>query len=252
MSDELIDKIHTLFLHGPRKRLGISITAYCIADMIYFLSQNEDGWCYMSKVTMASLLSVTKQTVINIIKRLIDDGLVERHPVDKTRLRTTSRWHESVVKVKESRFGKVKDHPVKKLVEGGKNSLPRSSKDNLPNSNSLIEISNKGFSGEKLFSSLKEKNIILDPLKVKHPSSFVLGFLETFSDRCQEQLKERPVLGEKEYYRVVGIRKHCSEEELEQLLEDWFENGSISYENLPHLGRLIHAPHINRWRSANQ
>jgi len=157
-----------------------------------------------------------------------------------------------VIVVRDRIAGKETGPSVKESSPGGKVSLPKVGQKTLPNSNRSKETNNKGFSGEKLFSSLKEKSIILDPLKVKHPSSFVLGFLETFSDRCQEQLKERPVLGEKEYYRVVGIKKHCSEEELKQLLEDWFENGSISYEDLPHLGRLIHAPHINRWRLANQ
>lgn len=236
-------------MHGPRKGLGLSCNEYCIADAIYFLSKQK-GWCYSSKEGLGQFLGVTKQTVINAIKKLVSKGLVERHKTNNQFLRTTTQWYTFVAQFRENLGGKENSRSVKKLSQNGISSLPSSGQKTIPNSNRSIEITTNGFSNEKLFSPLKEKNIELSPTKIKHPDGFVLGFLEAFSDGCEKYLKVRPIIKASGYYTVWNARKHLSEQELNKMLEDWFTDAPDK--DLSYLNRLLSTENLNRWRIQNQ
>jgi hypothetical protein len=111
--------------------MKLTLNEYCIADTIYHLSNNPSsqapGWCYKSKESMAEDLGLTKQSVLKIIDKLIKSGLVEK--ADQTKfLRTTDAWYETVVV-----GGKESLPSVKKVYDGGKESLPQGGKESLPN-----------------------------------------------------------------------------------------------------------------------
>lgn len=111
--DTIKDKkiTYSLILHQQRERLGISITEYCIADMVYHYgglekSRQMGGWCYASKQQLANNLSVNKRTIERGINELLKKGLLEKESETK-HLRSTSKWYSEVIvykaQIKKSR-----------------------------------------------------------------------------------------------------------------------------------------------------
>lgn len=94
---------YSLVLHDIRLRLNLSLNEYCVADAIYHLSNNPknlmQGWCYMSRETLADYLGLQKISIIRIIHRLVEMKLVERPEEKNTSglVRTTQKWYEEVV-----------------------------------------------------------------------------------------------------------------------------------------------------------
>lgn len=89
----------TTILHEERKKLGLTLNEYCIADSIYHLSNNPKapvkGWCNQSRENMAKQFGFTKRTVQNIVRKLEQKGLVEMNV--EGHLRTTSAWFNAVI-----------------------------------------------------------------------------------------------------------------------------------------------------------
>lgn len=98
------DISYTLILHRVRKKLGLSLNEYCIAEAIYHLSTNPrskiSGWCYASKETLAEIIGVSPTSIYNILNRLFELELVEKKTEQKSFLRTTKRWYEYIIKNK--------------------------------------------------------------------------------------------------------------------------------------------------------
>lgn len=93
--DSLESLNYTVINHNARKRLGLNLNEYCLADLIHNLSNNGkslNGYCYASKQYMADELGLTKKWVITLIGNLIDKEIVVKHPVTK-HLKTTEKWN---------------------------------------------------------------------------------------------------------------------------------------------------------------
>lgn len=91
---------YTTIIHKIRIQLDLTCNEYCVADIIFSLSNNPDagikGWCYATKETIASFMGLAKANIYEIINRLIEKGLVEKDLESKF-LKTTSLWYQSVV-----------------------------------------------------------------------------------------------------------------------------------------------------------
>ena len=101
---------YTLVLHYARKKLGITINEYCLADTIHKLSSNRSsvpGWCYASKERLATGLGFSRQSIHTMINKLKKLNLVEVDP-ETTYLRTTEVWRTAVEVIKDRVFGSVK------------------------------------------------------------------------------------------------------------------------------------------------
>lgn len=94
------DLIYTTIMHGARKRLKLTCNEYCVADTIYHLSNNPSNrygnWCYASKETIGDILDLSKQTVHKIIKKLLAEGFIEKHPTTR-HLRATEKWYRTAI-----------------------------------------------------------------------------------------------------------------------------------------------------------
>jgi DNA-binding Lrp family transcriptional regulator len=90
--------IYTVVLHKARLILGLSLNEYCVCDSIYHLSNNpkgkEAGWAYITQENLASALGFSERTALEIIKKLVEKGLVETRGHLK---RTTPLWYDMVV-----------------------------------------------------------------------------------------------------------------------------------------------------------
>lgn len=97
---------YTLVLHAARKRLGVSINEYCLADTIHKLSSNRSsvpGWCFASKERLAQALGFSRRSIHSMINRLKELNLLEVHE-ETGYLRTTDTWREAVEVVKNGFF----------------------------------------------------------------------------------------------------------------------------------------------------
>ncbi len=130
-----MDKItYTTILHSAREQLELTANEYCIADIIYHLSNNPkskiQGWCYASRQTIGSFVGITKQSIFSIITKLEKKNIIEKDNETKY-LRTTENWYNIVVINRLKCIGKetlpaVKktDEAVKKTDGIGKETLP--------------------------------------------------------------------------------------------------------------------------------
>jgi hypothetical protein len=114
---------YTNIQHGPRIRYGLSNNDYCIAALIYHMSNNPKapikGWCMAGKETMGKYFGISRQSVHGIISKLENKGLIERQEQTGF-LRTTAKWYdefECLTHCKESL------HPVKEVDKTCQESL---------------------------------------------------------------------------------------------------------------------------------
>ena len=120
---------YTTIIHKIRIELDLTCNEYCVADIIFSLSNNPDakvlGWCFATKETIAGFMGISKQAIHEIIKNLIKKGLIEKDP-DSKYLKTTSLWYKSVVLERlkmKNMMSKESLLPVKKGVYTSKESL---------------------------------------------------------------------------------------------------------------------------------
>ena len=95
---------YSIVNHRARKLLDLNLYEYCVAEIIYTLSNNPSnkntGWCQASMAFIADCLGLNRQNIYKIIERLIDLGLVERNN-EIEQVRTTSLWYDSVLLAKQ-------------------------------------------------------------------------------------------------------------------------------------------------------
>ncbi len=90
VSRKISGNTYTTILHQRRKLLDLSLTEYCVADIIYTLSnapksKQIGGWCFASKQHIADCLSLGKKTVDRALNKLIESDLVEKDSETYTR-----------------------------------------------------------------------------------------------------------------------------------------------------------------------
>lgn len=129
---------YTQILHEPRIELGLSVLEYCVADSIYHLSNNPAaavrGWCYASKKEIGEKIGISEQSVFNILKRLFEKKLVEKHEITK-HLRTTEKWYQAAVESTKKTEAKETLARLKKIEPEAKETLARVAKESLVNNN---------------------------------------------------------------------------------------------------------------------
>ena len=97
---------YTTILHSARRQLELSVVEYCLADTVHKLSGTHSavpGWCYASKEQLAYGLSLTRQSIHNMIRRLKEKEILEAHP-ETGHLRTTALWRDTVEVLKARVF----------------------------------------------------------------------------------------------------------------------------------------------------
>ena len=172
MEQKKFEKItFTTILHQAREELEITTNEYCVADIIYHLSNNPkskiQGWCYASKRKIGKFIGITKISTLSIVKRLEKKGIIEKDEETKY-LKTTEKWFNTVVIMKLKCIGKETMPSVKKLYHKGKETIPpsvkkvtASGKETIPN----IYIDNNTYNNkdnnsiEKISFSLEDKEL---------------------------------------------------------------------------------------------
>jgi hypothetical protein len=175
-------------MHEVRQKLNISCNEYCVADLIDNYAYNANNplqWCYATKETIASVLGLSKQTVLTIIEKLIELGLVEKHEQTKN-LRTTKAWFNCLQTGKET-LPETALPAVKKLYQDGKETLPKPGKETLP----YIESTNKEINIENIKDAFFKKIIDWRDL---NPNTYPKGLYDNFFKYWTE---EKNTIGKK-------------------------------------------------------
>jgi len=149
-----MSQFYTTIIHPVRKHFQLSCNEYCVLDTIMRMQNNESNWCYMSRETMAKDLDLSKQSILNIINKLIDLGLLTRN-VSTKHLRVTALFQEHINNYKNFTDGKESLlEQSKNFTETGKKTLPNN---NTNNKNTFIRPK-----PEQVTEYAKELGFVLD------------------------------------------------------------------------------------------
>lgn len=97
---------YTLVLHEARRRLGLTLNEYALADTIHKLSGTHSrvsGWCYASKAHLSRSLDVSERSVFSLINKLLEKKIIEQDK-ETSHLRTTQKWVDTVELIKTKHF----------------------------------------------------------------------------------------------------------------------------------------------------
>ena len=163
--------VFTTVIHAFRREHNLTLNEYTICDMIHFLSTSTinkmRGWCYMTKDNMALELNCTKQTVLNLIDRMIEKGFIERDQNTKF-LRSTEKWGILYIAGKEN-IPLVKNNHGKENMSNGKKNIPVHGKKNI------LDEGKKNIPNKYILDiNTNDNNIIEDSIdfSVKNPTLF--------------------------------------------------------------------------------
>lgn len=97
---------YTTINHKAQQKLGLTLTEYCLADLVYHLGNNpkRTGWCDASKAYLADAIGVTERGIFKMLTKLEEDGLITRG--ESRLIRTTEKWYEEAV-AKDPAMNKV-------------------------------------------------------------------------------------------------------------------------------------------------
>jgi hypothetical protein len=136
-------QIHfTTVYHTARKSLGLTVIEYCIADMIYHLSNkpgsNATGWCFASREYFSSELGIGVATVYRSISKLLELGLIIKHESNGM-LRTTALWYNEVISAEPTYQND--SQPIKMIDDTYQNDSPTYQNDS-PKPIKMIDYNN--------------------------------------------------------------------------------------------------------------
>lgn len=87
---------YVTILWDVKKKLGLTISEYCLLDVIHKLSQ-KNGYCYASKKYLAETIDMSERGVFKLITKLIELGYLEKNPELTNLIRTTEKYVNSVI-----------------------------------------------------------------------------------------------------------------------------------------------------------
>ena len=141
--------LYTNIIHPVRKKFKLTCNEYVLLDIIYHLSNNPEskvkGWCYASKETLAQEIGISRQSICNLLDKLIDKGLIEKDELTRF-LKTKTEWNVVYLNIKSdnnyvknvyNEQSKEDLQSVKKVYSDCKESLQEDCKESLHNNNTF-------------------------------------------------------------------------------------------------------------------
>lgn len=175
---------YTIIRHKERVKLDLSINEYCVADLVYQLSSNPEnsrGWCYASKEWMGKQLGFSRRSIINLINKLIDKGIVIKNE-ETNDLKTTNLWNVTVPP-RGAEFAQG----VKKVYTGCEESSQVGCETSSHNNNNIYN--NKDNKSVRKYNTLEKykagKDEIIPILKDKYPNLDVATAYEDLIYWCE-------------------------------------------------------------------
>lgn len=273
---------YTLILHQAREKLGLTLNEYAVADSIYHLSNNPRSqvkdWCSASKEYLGQIVGIQRWSIHQIIKKLIQDKLVEKDPTTSF-LRTTVKWYDHVVllRLKLLKTDKVcgKHTPSDKKTHTDSHETTHNSNNkdinkidfSLKEKSSFIPTSDDSVieddisieenvdfdTGEPLVDSLGRRKDGKKPARREQKNKIALRIQQKFMDVAQLETGTRPVKNVAGYFLILNAmnKGNLSEQQIYQLFNDWFASGRPD-EELVQITRCLSDIQVNAWKVENQ
>jgi DNA-binding MarR family transcriptional regulator len=134
MSDSKFARVYFEWI----QEYGLSVLECAFLDRVDYysnLSDTEEKWCYVGKDKLAKEFNVTKQTILNCVKGLVEDNLL---------IKNNKGWIKvnlGGLKIRQSKnHTSQKNRPVKKVYSKGSKNLISGGLKTLPNKNNIKEI----------------------------------------------------------------------------------------------------------------
>ncbi len=74
-----------------KRESALTLNEYVLLDITARLSDGN-GWCDVSKDCLADILNISRQSIFNLINKLINNNWLERDSKTKF-IRTTDKWY---------------------------------------------------------------------------------------------------------------------------------------------------------------
>lgn len=129
---------YTTINHDARKKISLSLTEYCVADLIYNIANDPEsttpGWCNASKEWVGRAFDLDRATIFRILHRLEEKKVIEWDK-GSGKTRATAIWFNTVVvereaakqlrnatrKSRNATEASRETHPYKEVVVHGSN-----------------------------------------------------------------------------------------------------------------------------------
>lgn len=231
--------IYTNIQHEFRKKHNLTMNEYVLCDMIYFLSNNSNsriiGWCYSSRQNLADEMALSKQGIIKLINKLLDDGFLERDSITKF-LKTTSKWQknylkndigkQSIPEVIDENIGKQSiPNRTTKFTNTGKQSVPYKYIDNESSSSIKTNTSYDDFYKDE----------------IKDKSQLINDLFEEFKNEAKEGQHSIAL-------EQMLMRLRLNKNALSDLSVDF--KSQLLIDNKLHKNTLEFRKHFNNWLNA--
>jgi|GEM_PF-3753537 len=73
------------------KHNKLSLEEWTLLENIYFMSNNEFGWCYSSKSKLRDIIQVSNGQIYNIINKLLEKDFLIKNK-ENGYLKVTQKW----------------------------------------------------------------------------------------------------------------------------------------------------------------
>jgi len=207
---------YTTIIHKVRIKLDLTCNEYCVADIIYHLSNNPSakvsGWCYASKETIGNYMGLAKKNIHLIINKLIEKNIIIKD--EQTRwLKTTSLWYENVI-IEKMKFNNEESLPiVTKGYYGQERKVTPHSNESLHNNNIYNNINNSIVTTEKNYTDQDEQLTNLLYEKVKENYSFLIDN-KTDNQKIDdyEEMNRINRIDKKDYKLIKAVILWCQQD----------------------------------------
>lgn len=166
------------------KQHKLSLEEWTLLENIYFMSNNEFGWCYASKDTLRDIIQISNGQIYKIIKKLLDnDFLVKNNETGY--LKVTQKWinvSSGIIDTKEDNKGC--GDPLQKM----ENMSPKNGIDPLQKMETKIDNTKRDIKKEE-----RESNSNLTNANFEEEENIPLSFSKNdFEESFESEENQNP------------------------------------------------------------
>jgi hypothetical protein len=200
--------IYTTIIHSVRKKLDITMNEYAIADSIYHLSNSIKYRWNINNTYLADVLNLSRITVIDIKKKLIEKNILN------------SEWNEITQLWIDSFFNEWNEHSecietlqpsVKKPYSDCKETLHNNNIYNNINNNIIKEENIKEENKREIISLTDLENLYKEYMKISkmdirywYKSKTMLFLEQLWKEYSLEELKQSMY----NYFKTISDKKY--------------------------------------------
>lgn len=198
------------------KQHKLSLEEWTLLENIYFMSNNEFGWCYASKNTLREIIQVSNGQIYKIISKLIEKGFLIKNE-ETGYLKVTLKWIEissgEGIQKMENTSPKNGDTPLQKM-ETKKDNIKRDIKKEEKNTKkrNLEHTENQNKISINEIIEFYKKNISSKNAKVKEQLSYnAIVLHQEHIDKIIQGLRNYALIKPKDEQYICNLQSFVRE-----------------------------------------